>query len=565
MARKKAQEAKGAVELIEEAVHLLRSRPLELMPAYSIGTLPFVLGLLFFWGDMSRNAYGAAYCAPAALGLALLFAWMKCWQVRFLQKVRDRISPGAGFGWTPYRVGRLIASQTLIHGAGLFLLPFFLLLSIPFGWAYAFFQNGSVAHLEADLDFRRQCRHAWNQAKLRPAQNHALISLLFLFGLVVFLNLAITLIVLPQLFKTFFGVDTLLSMSPDSFINTTFLAVVCGLTYVCMDPLVKTVYLLRCYYGRSLRTGEDLRTELNRHAVKVTAALLLMLCLGGRPCLLSAEPPPNARTPENESAEFRPAGFETEAERISPEALDRAIDAVLQGREFAWRMPQSKEPKDEPEGPIASLLNWMGEKLDRMMETLVEWMETVAEWFEKLFPDRERNSTDRSGSDWMVSARGLLYVLVGLTALLLIGFGWWAWKNRVRTPEPTAAGPEPVDTPDVSDETVTADEFPTDRWLRLAGELADQGDYRLALRAIYLGTLSHLAEHGLISIAKYKSNREYETELVRRSHDREELTRRFSEDVTTFDTAWYGLREVSARDLDRFSHNQQRIMALVRQ
>ncbi|MFW5636866.1 MAG: DUF4129 domain-containing protein, partial [Thermodesulfobacteriota bacterium] len=96
-------------------------------------------------------------------------------------------------------------------------------------------------------------------------------------------------------------------------------------------------------------------------------------------------------------------------------------------------------------------------------------------------------------------------------------------------------------------------------------ELTDQGDYRLALRAIYLSTLSHLADHGLISIAKYKSNREYETELVRRAHDREELTRRFSENVTRFDTAWYGLGKVSAQDLDRFTHNQQRIMALARQ
>ncbi len=564
MARKKAHEAKGAVELIEEAVHLLRSRPLELMPAYHIGTLPFVLGLLFFWGDMSRNAYGAAYCAPAALGLALLFAWMKCWQVRFLQKVRERISPGAEFDWTPSRAGRLIASQTLIHGTGLFLLPFSLLLFIPFGWAYAFFQNASVAHLEADLDFRRQCRRAWNQAKLWPAQNHALISLLFLFGLVVFLNLGITLIFLPQLFKIFFGVDTLISMSPDSFINTTFLAVVCGLTYVCMDPLVKTVYLLRCYYGRSLRTGEDLRTELNRHATKITAAFLLMLFLVGRPSLLSAEPQADVQNPKNESTETRSAAFESKPGRISPEALDRAIDAVLQGREFAWRMPPSKEPKDEPEGPVASLLKWMGDKLDRMMDTLIDWMETVAEWFEKLFPDRERNHTDDSGSDWMVSARGLLYVLVGLTAILLIGFGWWAWKNRVRTPEP-AAGSEPIHTPDVSDDAVTADEFPTDRWLRLARELTDQGDYRLALRAIYLSTLSHLADHGLISIAKYKSNREYETELVRRAHDREELTRRFSENVTRFDTAWYGLGKVSAQDLDRFTHNLQRIMALARQ
>lgn len=555
MGRNKDQEAKGAVELIEEAFQILRTRPLDVLPAYLVGVLPFILGFLFFWGDMSRNAYGADYCAPAALGIALLFSWMKCWQALFLRKIRDRISPGGGFPWTLSRAARLIASQTLFHAAGLFLLPAALILSAPFGWAYAFFQNGSAVQNEEDLDLRNQCKNAWKLAKLWPVQNHVLLALLSLFGVFVFLNLAIAMLVLPGLFKVFYGVDTLVSMSFESYFNTTFLAVLFGMTYICMDPLIKTVYLLRCFYGRSARTGEDLRTELKRLSRKALVVLPLVLVLWGPADLSRAENPP---------LDPPSASTASELHGVSPQALNRAIDEVLRDRRFTWRMPNQIKPEKEPDGPIASLLNWMREKLEWMADTLVEWMETVADWFDKLFPAPAKNPREEKKTDWMVSTQGLLYVLVGLTAILLGGFAWWVWKNRSRTPKAETSNSSVPTAPDAADETIRADDFPADRWRHLAKELLERGDYRMALRAIYLGTLSHLAEYSLITIAKHKSNREYETELFRRAHDRQEMTRRFSEDVIRFDAAWYGMREVTLGEFERFAESQWRIMTLAR-
>jgi hypothetical protein len=43
------QHRKGVVLLLEEAVHLLRKTPLFLLSSYFIGTLPFLLGLFYFW------------------------------------------------------------------------------------------------------------------------------------------------------------------------------------------------------------------------------------------------------------------------------------------------------------------------------------------------------------------------------------------------------------------------------------------------------------------------------------------------------------------------------------
>src|SRR6516165_5628952 len=77
--------------------------------------------------------------------------------------------------------------------------------------------------------------------------------------------------------------------------------------------------------------------------------------------------------------------------------------------------------------------------------------------------------------------------------------------------------------PDVSDEGVGAELLPADGWVRMARDLLDRGEFRLAMRAFYLASLADLAHRNLVSIARFKSNREYENELRRRSHAVPEL------------------------------------------
>src|SRR5580765_3961786 len=103
---KKLQEGKGAVELSEEAFHLLRGVPASTLAGYYLGSLPFVLALLFFWSDMSRSAFAEQRLAAGALGLSLLFFWMKAWQAVFAQELLARLSGEAAPGWTVSRLLR---------------------------------------------------------------------------------------------------------------------------------------------------------------------------------------------------------------------------------------------------------------------------------------------------------------------------------------------------------------------------------------------------------------------------------------------------------------------------
>ena len=116
--------------------------------------------------------------------------------------------------------------------------------------------------------------------------------------------------------------------------------------------------------------------------------------------------------------------------------------------------------------------------------------------------------------------------------------------------------------PDLEDEDTTADDLPLNRWLDLAAELAGEGKLRLALRAFYLATLAGLAEHGLITIEKFKSNREYEIELRRRAHQKAKLLTDFTTSREVFERVWYGLYTIKQPQLDDFAALQKRMITL---
>ncbi len=271
---------KGAIELIEEAVHLLRRAPIAILASYYAGGLPFVLASLYFWADMSRSPFAYQHLAGGALGLAALFVWMKLCHSIFARRLRALMAgePPPALSFRCYR--RIFISQTALQSSGLFVLPFSLVLTVPFAWVYAFYQNLTALDDGEAVDLRSLMKEALLQAGLWPKQNHLLLAILSAFGLVIFLNWSILCLALPGLVKTIFGIESIFSRSVFSLLNTTFFAVMAGLTYLCVDPILKACYALRCFYGQSRRSGEDLKAELKQQslfAAKAAAYLALVL------------------------------------------------------------------------------------------------------------------------------------------------------------------------------------------------------------------------------------------------------------------------------------------------
>jgi hypothetical protein len=502
-----------------------------------------VLALFYFWADMSRNADAQRYHAVASLGLALLYVWMKCWHVVFAARVKMTLSGETPPRWSYQRILRLMTTQTLIHATAFFVLPLAAAIALPFGWCYAFYQNVTVEAANGDGNLKVICQKAWSHARRWPRQNHILMSIFLLFGLVVFLNVAVAIYILPHLIKQYLGIESLFTLSGSHVINTTFWVATMGISYLCMNPLVRTVYALRCFYGSSIHSGDDLKMGLKGLVARRTAAVIGLVVF----TWVAGSPLPAV------------AG---QKQIVEPDALDRSIENVLQQREFSWRMPRELPVEDqtEPKGPIASVVAWIIDKLGDGIKTVFEWIDQFIDWLLALLPTAERPEVS-SDTDWISSVRFAVIALLTGLFVVLAYIIWRSWSRRQIGKAAIVAAPvESV--PDLEDEDTSAADLPVNRWLDLAGELAGKGKLRLALRAFYLATLAGLAEHGLITIEKFKSNWEYEVELRRRAHQKQNLLTDFTTSREVFERVWYGLYTIKQPQLDDFAILQKRMITL---
>ena len=64
-----------AMEVLDEAVSLLRQTPLSLFSIYYLGALPFCLLLVYFYFDMTQSADADAHLPGEALVLTALYLW----------------------------------------------------------------------------------------------------------------------------------------------------------------------------------------------------------------------------------------------------------------------------------------------------------------------------------------------------------------------------------------------------------------------------------------------------------------------------------------------------------
>ncbi len=382
-------------------------------------------------------------------------------------------------------------------------------------------------------------------------------------GTIVAANLSVALLLIPWALKTFLGIGTVFSLSPQQMLNSTFFALVCVLSYLCLDPLVKAVYVLRCFYGGALQTGEDLKVELRHISTAQKLGLTLPVFLL---CFLTIF---SSYARAEEHKEIDTSHISSTA--MSPEELDDSLRDVLSRPEYAWRMPREQENVERERNLTPFLLRILttfkewGKTLGRWFKKIGNWLESIGRWFQNLFPKKEPQEGSRghqTAFDLGTKTQMLLYALLavtgGVAALLL----WRSLRNRKLESVEIEADNETPE-PDLTEEEVDAGQLPPDEWLTLAQSLIERGDVRLALRALYLAGLACLAEHHLLTIAKYKSDRDYEKELQRRSHAFPALPALFLENMRIFQRSWYGLHEVSREMLEQVSGNYENLKNLI--
>lgn len=512
--------AKSSVELYEEAVFLLRRAPKAALAAYYAGSIPFVLGFLFFWSDMSQSAFAYDHCAPAALGIALLYLWMMYWQSLFMRKLHAELSGAPAPTWHSKETRRLGFLQLAVQPTKFAALPIALLVLIPFASVYAFYQNIMTAR-DGDFDAAKK------QARVWQSQNWTLLAILFMLQFVVLVNIAAAILLAPYLAKMLLGIESAFSRSIAANFNTTFLAVTAGLTYLVTNPLAKAVYLLRYFYAESIETGEDLR---------VAQAFLPVLLLLFVPVVLSAQPAPPAPT-------------------ISVDQLNHSIDDVIHRPEFTWRLPRAPHHEENANWFVRTTQSFL-DATGRGIRQIVRWIGQLFDWLAEklnsLVPGGKKSGADSR------KLHALLYTLLVAVAALL---SWLLWRTlrpgkKART---SAAIPVASPIPDLNAADLEAGSQPLDQWMQLARDCVARQEFRLALRALYLASLAYLADRSLISIQRGKSNQDYARELRRKSRSSTEIIAAFAENVGTFERSWYGKHEVDRITLEQFENNLNRM------
>lgn len=540
--RTKNNAAEGCFDLIERAVHLLRQAPLSVLLFFYLGAIPFVLAVMFFLTDMSASPFAMKRCAGGAFGLAFLYIWMKVWHSVFCQRLLD-LAAHRERGSITFRGILKSAFFHQTHSSwALLALPISAMLFFPYGWAVAYFQNLCIVDLNAEpMD---QClRKARKNSMPWPVQNGYVISILTLFSYLVFANVISVLIQLPNLIKSLGGMETQFTQSYHWIGNSTFLAAVGALTYLVVEPFIKSAYVLRFYACESRVSGEDILADLKQLPVRKRASAgirigLMVLFLFGA---------------------FSVKGVEPEiTTSIQVEEFDATVDRVMQQREFTWRMPREFSENELDDTFTGRFWKSVGEWLDRTAEDIRENLERFFEWLGDRFTQSDKQSTKTSGYDPAFYKGISVFVLIILAVVLVIFLIKAIMTRRLPEEELVEVQSKPVEV-DIEDENIIATVLKEDEWIAMARRLATDGEYRKAMRAWFLAGLSFLSRVDLVSIVQSKSNLEYRRELKRRAKRNPNVVPVFADNIHLFERAWYGEHVASEGDLELLEHNLDRM------
>jgi len=581
----------SAFLLAEEAIELvLRAGPAA-FSVYLIGTLPFLVGVIVYWAAMASNAYAHQYASAGALALALLFIWMKALQARYAQHLLCHLQDEDTPAWTINGFFSALSRQGAIHASAILLYPICFVTVLPMCFVVGWYQN--VTTLESSATGTRALiRDAAAQARLWPKQIHlflwlssplmviagagiflgtfpildglvtpefgdtALLTIGYLYGGIVLLsilplapfacfvllNVVTGLVFAIEFFHILSGADTLYSRNPAALLsNSTLIAAACAITYLCLDPVLKAGFAIRCYRGLSLQSGTDLRVGLaliRQRAVRSTAALLLAAMAAG----LWHATPAYAQAPVDQ--------------RLV--TLDQALDKELAAQKYTWRMP--REPNPDVEMPwLLRALSDLGESIrdgiGAAFRFLGDLWERFTDW---LNGGANRSTGDLGFSGFNPSWRHFIVLLLVLLAAATIYLLWRFYRAPVLDVLPAQDALPPA-TPDIADEATTAAELPEDEWYKLARELASKGEFRLAARALFFSCLAVLAQREVIRIARFKSNMDYANEMARRAGALGEAPAAFSESALIYESVWYGEHLANAETLNRLHACQERL------
>ncbi|HJL17480.1 MAG TPA: DUF4129 domain-containing protein [Sandaracinaceae bacterium LLY-WYZ-13_1] len=329
--------------------------------------------------------------------------------------------------------------------------------------------------------------------------------------------------------------------------NTFVQLTVAAVALVALEPLRAALSACAFVDARVRAEGLDLRAAIDdaiRHgrgpseagatAASAARAALVALAVVAVPSVAVAQAPPPAFPPP--PADGEPATLPPPARPESPASLPAAPSLPA---DPAPLPTIEVEPRDRAvQGRVERILerrefrefeDHRGEGLRDLVERLFRWL------FERPeeVPRFERPSLGN------LSLPGP-WVFLAVGALLLLAVGVYLFVTRRRTRQEVSR----------AQEAATAGGDPRERapssFLDDAARLAESGDLRAALRALYLATLVALDRRRLIAFDPHRTNWQYLRQMPRGA-----VRDAFRQFTRLFDHKWYGREETTRHDYER--------------
>jgi hypothetical protein len=389
--------------------------------------------------------------------------------------------------------------------------------------------------------------------------------------LVLAVNLHLMSQVLLSLGRSLFGFDVTFVERFASLDNPTWVATLAAVTFALFEPVRAAASTLMLIDGRVRQEGLDLIAQVEQlpqrkkpRGVALAIALALSFAFPARAqsalveraakvtdecgmrvdlSPLERELPANEqssltrllvrvehRVYEEEDCDAAEADLR-EGLRLYAELQDQpaAIDAqdsakrILARREFQTA-PDSEKAEDEAEATDEP--GWLA----RLFRALWEWLINQRDDERQAPPDVEVTA-----SPAMAGANAVMIGAIVLVAAVLLFILIRSFKRKqpgqTELDETGGLTQQPLD-----HDTMSALSKPPETWAGLADELAAKGEYREAIRHLYLALLSRLHRDGVIDYDPTLSNWEYLFAFKGASS----LKAGFKELTRRFDFAWYG-------------------------
>jgi uncharacterized protein DUF4129 len=224
----------------------------------------------------------------------------------------------------------------------------------------------------------------------------------------------------------------------------------------------------------------------------------------------------------------------------------RAIDDRIQE---LHRVQAAPSDKDADKGHLAEILRRSeyiqappeGSALERLVQRILRWIA-------RLFPRPKGVKPGSSRSLATVAQILVVGVCVAAIAYLIWRFGPRLMQDRRKKKKKREARI-------ILGERLEPDQTAADL-LAQADDLARAGDLRSAIRKAYIALLCELGDRKLISIAQYKTNRDYLSSV----RDKGSLYSSMRKLTNSFELHWYGLVPAGENDWNDFRSGYQKTL-----